>query len=533
MTDTENTPKTPEKMQFDDGKIRELVEKRKAAEDEQYPEKACDPAETITPAFIMDCLYSNEMGDGCLYSELHKDRYLFNKNSEEWMEWNGAHWERDVMNRSTADVEDVAVKYLKESDRIIEEILEARKADEKDRLRHLEKKRGDLLSRVNRLRTERGRQNCLKFAHTSQTPLAIPGDRIDQRPMLLACRNCVIDLSTGLSRPGRQDDYLHKASPHEWKGIDEPAPVFEKTLTEILSGNEELMHYVNKLMGYGITGEISEHIFAVLSGQGRNGKGLLMESIAYALGDLVGVVQSEMLLDQGRMKSSSGPSPDIMALRGLRIAYASETDENQKFSPSRVKWLSGGDTLTGRNPHDKYPTSFLPTHILFLLTNHKPHAPADDFAFWERVRIVPFLLSFVDREPRNDNERRVDKTLKEKIWAEASGILAWLVRGCLLWQKEGLDPPMIVAEATAEYRRNEDLIGDFIDECCEVVEGGEENATDLYNRFVTWFELNIGKRCPKQRTFGNMMSRRFEKEKVGGKYKYYGLKLIIEDFTGD
>ena len=217
-----------------------------------------------------------------------------------------------------------------------------------------------------------------------------------------------------------------------------------------------------------------------------------------------------------------------MALRGQRLAFASETDEGRKFSPSRVKWFSGGDRLTGRNGYDKRMITFTPTHMLFLLTNHKPHAPADDFAFWERLQLIPFELSFVDREPRAKNERRMDKKLGDELKKELPGILAWLVQGCLEWQKHGLNPPPKVLEATAEYRRDEDLLAEFLDECCVLDEQERIQATDLYDVFCWWFSRNISKKKNiAQKTFGKLAGKRFEKKKIGT-YWYMGVK-VLED----
>ena len=249
-----------------------------------------------------------------------------------------------------------------------------------------------------------------------------------------------------------------------------------------------------------------------------------------ATASLAGPVQSEMLLDQGKNRSAAGPSPDIMSLRGLRIAFASETDEGQRFSPARVKWFSGGETLTGRYPHDKRNVSFEPSHLLCLLTNHKPHAPASDFAFWERLLLVDFPLSFVDRKPQNENERPMDKGLKDCLLQELPGIAAWLVRGCLEWQRAGLDPPAKVREATAEYRKDEDMLADFIEECCILQQPGESDirtpASELYDAFCEWFKVNISsKKTVSQKAFGKMMLEKFQRERKGGIYYYYGISV--------
>lgn len=487
-----------------------------------------DSKDLITSKFILDCLNTNDLGDAILLTELVRGQLIHNESTKEWMVYDQHHWQTDMNNRASAAVEKVVEKYFQEIDLINQKISKSNGDSEK--IKYLEKLRGRYSKRINRLRENAGIMNCLALTHKIAQPLSVTNDKFDADPWLIACPNGVINLRTGELSPGRPDQFISKACRAEYKGlddIDKMAPLFRKTVLEIFSDNEELFDFLIRLFGYCITGVTKEHIFIVLHGQGRNGKGILMELIAYVMGDLVGPVEAEMLLDQGRSRGSTGPTPDIMMLKGLRIAYASETDEHRKFSPSRVKWLSGGDTLTGRNPYDKYPSKFNPTHKLLLLTNHKPHVSGDDFAFWERIRLIPFEISYVDREPQVRNERYADKDLFEKLKKEASDILSLLVWGSLMYQKYGLVPPRIVQEATSEYRRDEDLIGEFIEECFQIGEDLEEGATEIYDRFVEWFELNIGtKKIPKQKSFGHLLSRRFEKAKIGGKYRYYGLRLL-------
>lgn len=357
--------------------------------------------------------------------------------------------------------------------------------------------------RIDRLRTKRGSDNALYWAHThANSPLVVRSELLDQDPTLLASLNCVVDQRTGEGRPGRRNDLITKQCPTEWKGLDYPAPTWEMFLRDIFEGNEELIGYVQRLLGYGITGLSDEHVFPIFWGCGRNGKSTLVEVLSYVLGPYAGPIQSDLLMDQGRYRrASSAPSPDIMALKGLRIAFASESDEGRRISPARVKWLTGGDTLIGRNPHDKYEVHFKPSHLLILLTNHKPQAPADDFAFWQRVHLVPFTVQFVDREPQTKDERPADKALPQKLKAEDSGILAWHVRGCLKYQEMGLKPPVIVREATAEYRRDEDILSDFTDECCFLEAYYKESASGLYDRYANWYEQNVSKRVPSQSAF--------------------------------
>lgn len=493
----------------------------------------------IPSQLVTDRLNANELGDGLMYSDLHKGRFIHNSTSGEWMSWGGHHWRIDEAGDARAAVEAVAERYLDEALKLVHQIDDAIKSGDKDLTARLKYTQGQFYKRAAKLRSSRGRVNCLEFAAVNpHQSMAITGDSIDHQPWLFPCANGVYDLRTGEVLPGRQDDWLLKASPHHAGAIDTPAPQWEAFLSSIFEDSdpdpdtgrpngELVIEYVQRLLGYAMTGLSMEHILPIFWGQGRNGKGTLVETINYVAGPLSGPVQAEMLLSQSRDKNAAAPSPEIMDLRGRRFAWASETDEGRHFSPSKIKWFSGGDTLTGRAPHDRYITTFRPTHTLFLLTNNKPHAPADDFAFWERVHLIPFKWSFVDRPPAAPNERRADKNLPERLKEEAPGILAWLVRGCLAWQRYGLNPPAVVKKATEDYRREEDALADWMDECCFVDPSAVAGASELYDSFKVWWEENMSKKIPSQKSFGRLMAKRFHREKAGT-YKYYGVRPLLD-----
>jgi putative DNA primase/helicase len=476
--------------------------------------------------FIMRCLRENELGDGNLFKHLYREDFVFNKAADCWMSWEGHHWTVDTMDNALASVEGVAQVFQDEARKISKEIYKLESKEDGGGVGKLKAQRKSMNKRVAALRSSSRRKNCLTFAHTSQNALAIRGDEIDQKPWLIACKNGVLNLRTGELEPGRHRDMLLKASPVEWKGIDAPCETWEKSILEIFSGSQPLVECFQRVCGYAMVGKVLQSILVVMTGRGRNGKSLIVETLAKVLGPLSGAIPSEMLLDQFRA-SSAGPSPDIMSLRGLRMAFASETDDGCKISPSRVKWLTGNDTITGRNPHDKHPVQFKPSHTLFLLTNHKPHAPAEDFAFWERIVLFPFDLSFVDREPRNENECRADPNLARKLEDELPGILAWMVRGCLSWQVQGVAPPAAVKDAVKDYQRKEDSIADFIDECCIVGEEFSVGATAVFQAFEDWWKVNVSNFVPKQKRFGGWFSKRFEKRKEGT-VKYFGVGLLAD-----
>lgn len=518
--------------------MKAAVEERVRLEAAALADKSAPEGPRLTKIKITQCLQANELGDGTLFAALHAGKYLYNKTTDKWLVWRGHHWEYDTMEERFHAVEAVAEAYLKEAAAITSDIkdLGEDKDEEKKRLRAL---REEFYKRVKRLRSGSGATNCLQYSHRIEDPIAIRGDELDTNPWLVACTNGVLDLRTGKLRDGRPDDHLLKYSPHEWRGIDAPCPAFEAFLDSALDGDpmvgeeerrehrEQVTAFMRRALGYGITGLSTEHMFLVFNGAGRNGKGVLVETLRYVLGSIAGPIPAEMLLDQGRAATPSGPTPHIMALKGLRIAFASETDEGRRFSPGQVKWYSGGDTLKGRDLNAKDYIDFDPTHLLILLTNNLPHAPGDDFAFWQRLKLIPFNYSFVaEPDPNKRNQKQRDDQLREKLKAEASGILAWLVRGCLEWQQQGLKPPEQVTGATEQYRMNEDTISQFVEECCDQDMEYRSNATDIYVIFSRWYRVNINKKtCPAQKKFGGMLGKQFKKEKIGGTTRYFGLQL--------
>lgn len=511
--------------------IKQQVQDRVAAEREAIEQAAEeDPKnEDLSSKFIQKCLRANELGDGVLYCTLHRNKFLYVKSLETWLVWKDHHWAMDEMDEAKAAVENVVSVYLEEAKRVNQEIKDlSGDQDAEPKMKRLKNLRNNLYKRASALRTMRRRNNCLYAAHTCEGALAIHGRELDQNSWLLPCANGVVNLKTGKLQDGRPGDYMLRSCPVEYHGIEADRDSWENALSEIFEDDYLMVEYMQRLFGYAILGSVYEHVFPVLTGPGgRNGKGTIIETLALVLGPLAGPIRAELLLDTYQVQSSSGPTPDIMSLRGLRIAWASETKEGVRLSAAKVKWLTGGDKLTGRNPHDKYETTFFPTHTLFLLSNYKPSVDADDKALGERMQNIPFNVRFLkNREPTEDNERKADLYLKEKLMQQAPGILGWLVEGCLKWQRDGLQPPPKVINETESYLADEDNYGAFIDYCLDIDEDESIGAMDLYNAFEYWWKRFVGKFPPKQKKFGKKMKERFEcKRSTGGVYRYYGITL--------
>ncbi|MFH1885421.1 MAG: phage/plasmid primase, P4 family [Pseudomonadota bacterium] len=394
-----------------------------------------------------------------------------------------------------------------------------------------EGRRKALLQRCRELNRRKKRADVVYLAACGTDSLGVTGEKWDSDPWLLGVANGVLDLRTGELRPGRPEYFIRTASPVEWKGREAKAPTWEKFLQSTFAGDSDLIFYLQRLFGYGLTGLIVEHVMIILWGLGRNGKGTLIEVIGVVLGLLAGPIQAELLLEQGRSRSSAGASPDILGLRGKRIVWASETDEGRRLNAGRVKWLTGGDTLTARGLYAKREVTFQPSHLLCLLTNHKPMVDADDFALWQRLHLIPFNVRFVDN-PEAANEAPRDPDLKAKLLAEAPGILAWLVAGCLDWQKDGLGvPPAAVAGATNEYRENEDLLNHFIEDECQIGQEIQAQAGHLYEAYKTW-AVSGGLRPVSHIKFSEQMGRKFEPRITRNRKFFLGVGLLTPGEAG-
>lgn len=532
-----------------DKDIRETVLSLVKAEEETLKDKEAPVADKpVDYTFLQECFYANELGDGTYYAHLFRGKYVFAKKLKKWLLYNGYHWEYDYMEQVYHGVEEVALAYLDYSYQL-QKMAQEERAKGPDaslqKIARFQKEKESYYKRASLLRATNRPEACLRYAHRiQQAPLAITGDEIDNQPWLLACKNGVVDLRTGAFRPGKPEDYLVKACPHKWpeEGIDTPTPIFDEFLRDVFeplpdyTGDKEkyrdnITSFLLRALGYSITGLSTERFFLILFGEyGFNGKGTLVELLKYILGPLAGPIQPEMLLDSKMPRQSSAASPDVMALKGLRIAFASETDDNRRFSTAKIKWFTGADTLTARDLQADF-ISWIPTHSLILLTNYLPHAPADDNAFWGRLNLIDFKWSFV-ANPVKAYEKKRDDSLLEKLKAEAPGILAKLVKGCLEWQHNGLKPPVEIMGEKDKYRYNEDVVARFITACAWTDDGEKdhhETFSNIYKEFETWFSKFEGriesKAFPSKKRIGMLLSKKFKKEEGNGAIAYHGLRL--------
>ncbi len=501
--------------------IKDQVEQRRKAETKARAERAKPVAVKqleISDEHLLGYLNENRVGDAKLYCRLHRDTVIYVKYWERFLIWGGHHWIEDDYEAAFQRIEEVCELYLRLAEHKQTEADEADKED-KPKIQSLV---DAALRRVNLLRDTNGQEKLMLMVRRIRDPLVVLPKHIDQRHYVKACPNGVIDLRTGELRPGRPEEYILNAIVTEYDPAlldkDDPCPETNKFLLSSMDGDQELVDFIWRLLGYGLVTERRDHIFTIFWGEhGRNGKDTLIKLVTHVLGQtLSGDVPVEMFLQMQQTRNSSAPSPDVLALRGMCIAWINEAEEGQRFALAKLKKLTGGGYVTARGLQDKQQTTWLQTHLPIMTTNELPKAKADDAAFWARAVLVKWPLSFVE-EPQQPYERPADKDLYEKICAEAKGVLARMVRGCMEYLRDGLKIPDKVKAWTREQRASWDDVGLFIGEWCEQ-EPHQDNpdayktritSTDLHEAFCIWYARNRDKRFSiSAKKFADMLNKK-------------------------
>jgi putative DNA primase/helicase len=332
------------------------------------------------------------------------------------------------------------------------------------------------------------RENMLALAR-SLPGMAISPAALDADPWLLGCPNGVLDLRTGELRESRPEDYITKRTGVPYTVAAE-APRWRRFICEVTCADVELEAFLQRTVGYSLTGRTGEQVFFFLYGDGANGKGTFIKVLQRALGDYAAVLSTAAL-----MASYGQAHPtELVPLFGARFVTANEVSDGRSWNEARLKELTGEDRITARGMRENF-WSFEPTHKLWISGNYRPRVHGDDFGLWRRVRLIPFEARF-----------EVNSHLLEELLAELRGVLAWAVEGCLAWQRDGLGVPARVREATDTYRERENLVGQFVEEACHRHPQAETSTADLYAVFERWC-AKAGERTPAKRGFSERLER--------------------------
>ena len=357
------------------------------------------------------------------------------------------------------------------------------------------------------------RINAMVSLAESEPSIPVSPQELDTNSYLLNCLNGTIDLTTGELKPHESKDFITKIIPTEYNQ-EATSPLWTDFLETIFNWNYDLIRFIQRAVGYSLTGDVSEQCIFLLHGIGSNGKSTFVDVVSMLLGDYSQGADFETFL----IRRNETIRNDLARMTGKRFISAIESEGERRLAEVLVKQLTGGDTITARFLFSEF-FDFKPTFKIWLVANHKPIIRGTDYAIWRRIKLIPFNIIIPEG-------RRIPKSkLIERFSKEFPGILTWMVTGCLEWQKNGLQTPAEVKSATSVYREEMDTIGAFISENCILTPEVKAKASDLYEVYKEWCAAG-GEYALSQRSFGLRLAERgLERIKSGGNFwKGIGIK---------
>lgn len=443
------------------------------------------PSQPADERLAVIAQHLTDIGNAARFAIREKDRLRYCYPLGQWFAFNGQLWHPDQCGIALQRGKEMALSIFREA------------ANEQDDV-----KREKLAKHA--LATQK-KDRIMAAIELAKPDLAVLPDELDADPLLLNVANGTIDLRTGKLHPHRREDYLTKITNASFDPSAK-CPVFQIFTGRIFRSNPALVPYLKRVMGYGATGLNIEQVLFFLWGNGANGKTTLLDAVGYTLGGYAGKADRELLA------ANDAHPTNIADLAGMRMAMLSETNEGRKIDEGKLKDLVGETRLKARKMKKDF-TEFRATHKIFLCSNHKPIVRGTDYGFWRRIRLVPFTETISDEEK--------DPRLLDKLKAEAAGILAWIVEGCMEWQRDGLGLPDEVKTATAGYRAEMDSIGVFLEECCLVGQRLQATAAELYAAYGDWCE-DSGEHPLSQKRLGMQLT---ERRMVSDRCSYSGRKI--------
>jgi putative DNA primase/helicase len=380
---------------------------------------------------------------------------------DSWLVWKGTRWELDkgYLYRMA---ELVARKMYEEA-----ESLKVKEGDQQ-----AEGYRTAAKSFARKSESAAGIEAMLKLARY-RAGVALPHAKLDGNPLILPVRNGTIELTTGKLRNSKREDYTTLNIPIKYDP-DAKCPKWEAFLLRAMGGDQEMVDFLQRCVGYSLTGSVTEHVLFFCHGpKGMNGKSTFLSILREVMGGY-GATAPRKMLFQG---IGERHPTELTVLFGKRLVTCSEVPQGQKFDEALVKDLTGGERISAHRMREDF-WEFDPTHKFWIAGNHKPRIIGTDGGIWRRIVFMPWEVTIPEEER--------DLDLMKKLRAELPGILAWAVRGCLAWQKQRLAPPGTVVKATMKYRRESDQIGEFLRQCCVLEPEERVTRAKLRHRYEKW-----------------------------------------------
>lgn len=355
----------------------------------------------------------------------------------------------------------------------------------------------------------RGTQSKKNIMNELMHRKTVTPDEFDKDDMLLNVANGYIDLTSrelykhDINRMFSQianTDYSEKMQPAVWLDF----------LNDIFAGDKAVIRYIQKALGYSLTGSTREQVMFILFGKGRNGKSIFVETISEILGDYSNNMQAKSLM----VKKNDNVNTDIARLSKARFVTSSEPNEGFRFDEGLIKQITGGDKVTARFLYAE-EFEYTPKFKIWVSTNHKPIIRGTDDGIWRRLVLIPFDVQIP--------EEKVDKDLKYKLLREAPAILNWMAEGAYMWMREGLELPEKLKASSKAYRTEMDVIEQFIEDECKRVDDGRVKANELYSVYKNWANENNAYKMS-NKDFGQKMKEKFKSKRMNTGMYYLGLE---------
>lgn len=389
--------------------------------------------------------------------------FRFVSERKQWIVWNGKRWDFDEKG-------EVVRRFIRSMQSAISQFSEIATPDDPEAKKRHEALGAFLMRNTNQDRITNG-INQLKFIEGRQ----IGASELDAHSMFLGTPSGCINLTTGKFKLSGLGDYITKSIAVDYDA-QATCPRWMKFLTEITPGHPELIPYLQRCVGYSLTGSVKEECLFFLSGEGQNGKGTFVETLQKLMQDYSKVASMTLFIKD---PNGNANSYDVAHIAGSRFVTASELEEGTYWDEAKIKAITGGDTCTARQIYCS-PFDFLPQHKLWVSGNRRPLVKGTDNGIWRRMKLIQFEADF--KGEKNDS------SLKAVLLTELPGILNWAIQGCLDWQEQGLNQPTCIAEWTDEYRRSEDVLGLFIADRLEPDPQDDIRIAKVFSEYQDWCE---------------------------------------------
>lgn len=394
-----------------------------------------------------------DAGNAECFNHLYGDDFRYCTTRKKWLKWQENYWGIDNDNSSRRAMLQT-IRARCDASRDIQDV------DMHKRLATFAKKSENLPNINNALLSAQALQSYVTHINV-----------FDSNPMLAIAGNTTLDLQKVLARPIDRNDYIT----HTLGTCYDPeaiCPRFEQFMNEIFANNAELVSFLQRAIGYTLTGNTREQCLFLCVGNGANGKSILLNTIGSLLGDFA----KSASFDTFDADKRNTVGNDLAVLKGKRFVPVIEADEDRRLSEARVKSVTGNDQITCRFLYGE-PFNYRPQFKLWIAMNHKPTIKGTDNGIWRRIHLIKFEQSFIDKP---------DKELELKLKAELPGILNWALAGVSKWQEQGLNPPQCVIDATSEYRDEMDIVGQWLKERTVTGLQAVMRAKQAFDDYYSW-----------------------------------------------